>query len=236
MNGWLIAGAVLAALTLLLSCSVVVSVRITDAVRIRVGMLGVRFDVLSPERDARKAAREEKEKRRKKPRRANKKKKRASGKKKDASARKKQQEKEEDRFLDTVQLILRLIRSVFSPSLYVLRHTRLTGVSIEMAVGGESADKTALACAGIGIALNNALALLKSQITVRVKRLSIRPDFTSGRITQNTRFRVKLRLGVIIVGVAGMLIHIIRDFFLREREQEPDHTKESESKEGVDHE
>lgn len=232
MNGWLVAGIVLAALALLLSCSVVVYVRITDALRIQVGMLGLRFDVVSPERDARKAAKEKREKEKKKKKKQGGKKEKAA--RKSPGEEKKQEAKEEDRFLDTVHLILKLIRAIFSPSLYVLRHTRLTGVSVEMSVGCDSADKTALACAGIGIALNNALALLKSQITVKVKRLSIRPDFSSGRITQNTRFRVKIRLGVIIVGVVGMLIHIIQTFFLSEQEREQGKMKEI--KEGVNHE
>ena len=228
MNGWLVAGIVLAALALLLSCSVVVYVRITDALRIQVGMLGLRFDVLSPERDARKAAKEKREKEKKKKKQGGKKKKAA---KKSPGEEKKQEAKEEDRFLDTVHLILKLIRAIFSPSLYVLRHTRLTGVSVEMAVGCDSADKTALTCAGIGIALNVSVVLSFDQ---KLKRLSIRPDFSSGRITQNTRFRVKIRLGVIIVGVVGMLIHIIQTFFLSEQEREQGKMKEI--KEGVNHE
>ena len=32
------------------------------------------------------------------------------------------------------RFFLKLIRAVFSPSLFVLRHTRLTGVSVEMSV------------------------------------------------------------------------------------------------------
>lgn len=218
----LVVGIIIAVLALLLSFSVTLYVSISDAVRIKVGMFGIKFDVKSPEHDLKAAAKEAEKLEKEEQNALKKKKKKGGGKKKKTAAKSgsagKQEEK--DSFSDTVFLILNLIKSVFSPSLFVLRHTRLAGVYLDMAVGTESADKTALTYAGIGIAVSNTLAFLKSQIKVRVKHCSIRPDFTSDHITQQTHFKVKIRLGVIIWGGLGMLTNIIRSMFLKTKEEQ----------------
>lgn len=220
MKALLIIGIIILVFAVLLSFSATLYVSITDVVRMKAGAFGLRFDIRSPERDA-KLALKETERLEKKEERALKKKKRKKKKAKNGRTPAKEgHPKKEEAFSDTVFLILNIIKSIFEPSKFVLRHTRLTGLCFDMSVGTDSADKTALTYAGIGIAVNNTLALLKSQIKVTVKRFSLRPDFTAEHITQDIRFKVKVRLGVIIAGGLGMLINMIKNVFIHTKEEQ----------------
>lgn len=226
MTALIVIGAILVFFALLFSFSVTLYVRWTDALRLKVGIFGLRFDVMSPEKDEKDALREKQSR----PKRVHAKKKSSSQKKKKPSPDTK---KEVHSFSETVELVLGLIRSVFSPVTFILRHLRITDLSVWVKVGQEDADQTALTYAGIGIAVHDTVAFLKSLIPVQIKKIEIVPDFVSGETVQDVSFRVKLRLGIIIAGLLGMLFYVIKDLLSHKWKEENDREIK---KEGVSYE
>lgn len=133
---------------------------------------------------------------------------------KSASSQKQSQpEPKEDGFTTTVKEVLALIRRCFPNAKYLLRHLRFRKVTIAINVGAEDAYTTALRYGQVQAGVNTTLGLLAGYgADLKLDVLCIQPDFVTGEFRQWISFRVKLRIGVIILGALGILGKIIGHF------------------------
>lgn len=231
MTALIVVGVIAGILALPLIFSITLYVSITEDVRMKVGMFGLRFDIMSPEKDLRDERKAEKKKA--KPKKKKKKKKESGAKKTKA----KEKKKPKNDFAETVHFVLDLVHGVFPSAVRLLRRIRLTALSFRMAVGSGEPDKTAMTYTAVSAGAYNVVALLKSQITVKIKEIDIRPDFLSGNIRQDIRFKMKIRGCFIIAGAAGILYNILKVMFRRgdKGKQSPDtsENKKTKIKEGA---
>lgn len=221
----LIIGGILLLIMLLLCSHLVVQVRLTKALRIKVGILGIYVTLISPEKAHKKAAAKaretpkQKEKREQKERKKEQKKERKQALK--ASSRSKKKTFRNNRiteaqtapppktFPETVSFVLDLIRAVLPPVGGMLRHFKLTNLDLNISVGGQDAAKTALTFVKISTAVHQTCAILATQIHVQIKQIDIRPNFCSEKIQQDISFSLNIRLIRIIVGGLVILYNVV---------------------------
>ena len=140
---------------------------------------------------------------------------------KQSKAVSKQSEKE-DGFTATVKEIIALIRRCFPNAKYLLRHLRFRRVVIAVNVGAEDANTTAIRYGQVQAGVNTTLGLLAGYgADIQLQAVCIKPDFITGEFRQWISFRVKLRLGVIIVGGVGILGKVIGYFLADSRPDSP---------------
>lgn len=194
MTALIVIASIVAALWLLLSVSLTVYVHITDDVSVKVGALGYKYQLL-PERDQ--PVKLKKAKPKKKPTTEKK-----------PPAKKKKVDKLT--FGETVEMVLSGISAVLKPTGKLLSRLRLTTVDIRIAVCDDAADETAIKFGEVATAIYSVLGYLNQLITVRIKRVDIRPDFVGDEDRYDMRFKVKLRL----YSVLGAVISIFARFFV----------------------
>lgn len=255
---WIIL-ALLALLALACCLSVVLYVDIGESTRIQAGVGGVRFTLVdtrpeSPrqkvkafkkqqkkqEKQAKKEAKKKEKQKKSKEKALRKKRAAAKAKKHHSSSAKSAQtssgqnsrkkEEKEDGFSATVKEVLALIRRCFPHAGYILRHLRLRRVVIAINVGAEDAHATALRYGQVQAAVNTALATLTGYgADIQLQALCIQPDFVTGEFRQWISFRMKLRVGVIILGGLGILGKII-GYFLADSSSDRPSSGSSKSK------
>ena len=132
------------------------------------------------------------------------------------------QPEKEDGFTATVKEIIALIRRCFPNAKYLLRHLRFRRVVIAVNVGAEDAHTTAIRYGQVQAGVNTTLGLLAGYgADIQLQAVCIQPDFITGEFRQWISFRVKLRLGVIIVGAVGILGKVIGYFLADSRPDSP---------------
>lgn len=110
---------------------------------------------------------------------------------------------------ETVYFILKQIKAVLPPIGFLMKHLRITGLKVFMSVGGEDASHTALNYAAAGSGIYSLIAGLKSFMTVRVKKIELYADFVTGETHQDIAFKIKLRLGLILIAAFSMIIKYV---------------------------
>lgn len=227
---WLIPLFILLLLLLLLLCShLVLKVTLTDALRLKIGMLGIYVTVLSPEKTARalkalqqespekKKKREQKEQRKADKKRQKQQRKQARKVAAQSAKRRSRKQKLADAtaapppksFPETVSFVLEFLRALLPPVGKMLRHLKMTNLAIYISVGGQDAAKTALSFVKMSAAVHQTCALLASQMTVEIHEIDIRPNFCSEQTQQDLSFAVKIRPIRIIIGGVGILYNVI---------------------------
>ncbi len=114
-------------------------------------------------------------------------------------------------FSETVTLVLEVIKTTFPKIKNMLLKIRITAVNIDMKVGQEDAYDTAMSYSYYSMGVYQTIAVLKSNIIVKIKKISITPDFTNHEVVSNISFKVKIRLYVILFGIVGILVNIIKN-------------------------
>lgn len=128
----------------------------------------------------------------------------------------------EDGFTATVKEVVALLRRCFPNAKYLLRHLRFRRVTIAINVGAQDAYTTAIRYGQIQAGVNTTLGLLAGYgADVKLNAVCIQPDFVTGEFRQWISFRVKLRLGVIIIGGLGILGKVIGHFLAKESPDNP---------------
>lgn len=123
-------------------------------------------------------------------------------------------------FSETVHMVLDIVKAVFEPSVFALKHLRFTAINIRMSVGDEDAHATAMKYAKLGIAIKTTIGFLSSLVKVKVKRVNISADFTADKTSQQIFFKVKLRGHIILFAAVGMLVNIVKRFYLNTDKKE----------------
>lgn len=210
---------ILAVLALLIACimavSVTVYVTIGKEVDIKVGALGFKYslyptadkpDVPETEKQKVKKAKKQKKKDAKK---ATKKAKKAEGKEKKPLPEKKTNEKS---LSDTIEFVLDLLRSVVPGAVGLIRKIRFVDMRIFLSVGAGDAEQTALRYGQVNMAVYNLLACIDKAMTLKVKEVSIVPDFVTGEFGYDISFKAKLRIGGAVASAFGILFKLLGTF------------------------
>lgn len=130
----------------------------------------------------------------------------------------------EDGFTATVKKVVELIRRCFPNAKYLLRHLRFRRVTIAINVGAEDAHTTAVRYGQVQAGVHTTLGLLAGYgADLKLDAVCIQPDFVTGEFRQWITFRIKLRVGVIIVGGLGTLGKIIGYFLAENRPESSSH-------------
>lgn len=129
---------------------------------------------------------------------------------------------QEDGFTATVKEVVALLRRCFPNARFLLRHLRFRRVTIAINVGAQDAHTTAIRYGQVQAGVNTTLGLLAGYgADVKLNAVCIQPDFITGEFRQWISFRVKLRLGVIIIGGLGILGKVIGHFLAKESPDNP---------------
>lgn len=195
---WIIGGIVLL-IVLFMMISITVYVKIDETVRVKVGALGIRFTVFP--------AREKKEK----PPKTKKKKKK---KEKLAKPLKTPPEKKanERSFGDTIAFAVSILQAVVPGAVRLVRKIRITRMRIFLSVGAEDADTAAVRYGQTCIGVYSLLACVDKAMTLKVKDISIAPDFMTGQMRYDISFCAKLRIGSAVLSALGILFKLIAVF------------------------
>ena len=193
--GWIIFGCIIGLFAGILSLSAVVTVHYSEEFLIWIGAGPFRYGVLVTEEEQ--AAREAKKKQKEK------KKKTVPVKKKNSNVRQKKpsqpkKKPQKGNVKETVGIVLDLIRAIAGPLPFLLRHFRVTGLDVQVVVGGEDAAEVALNYGKLCGIVHGSLAALKNLISVRIKRVDIFCNFCSEETNQQINFKLIIRLGILL--------------------------------------
>jgi len=190
---WIIGGIVLF-IMLIMMISITVYVKIDETVRVKVGALGIRFTVFP--------AREEK------PPQA-KKKKGKLAKPQKAPPEKKANERS---FGDAIAFAVSILQAVVPGAVRIVRKIRITRMRIFLSVGAEDADTAAVRYGQTCMGVYSLLACANKAMTLKVKDISIAPDFVTGQMRYDISFCAKLRIGRAVLSALGILFKLIAVF------------------------
>lgn len=192
---WIIGGIVLL-IVLLMMVSVTVYVKIDEAVRIKVGALGIRFAVF-PARKKEKPLKTKKKK-----------------KEKPAKPQKPTPEKtaNERSLGDTISFAVSLLQTIVPGTVKLVRKIRITRMRIFLSVGAEDADTAAVRYGQTCMGLYSLLACVDKAMTLKVKDVSVTPDFVTGGTQYDISFCAKLRIGSAVSSALGILFKLVAVF------------------------
>lgn len=210
---------ILGILALIVACilavSVTVYVKIGSEVDIKVGAAGLKFSLYPtekkpgvPETEGQKAKKAKKQAK-KDAKKAKKDAKKAADKEKKPLPEKKANEKS---LSDTIEFVLDLLRSIVPGAAGLVRKIRFTQMRIFLSVGASDAEKTALQYGQVCTAVYNLLACIDKAMTLKVKDVSIVPDFVTGAFGYDISFKAKLRIGGAVASAFGILFKLLGTF------------------------
>ena len=197
MTGWIIAGAVVLLVFLLLWTDLVLAVQLEDSelsVRFRYGpvSLPVYPQPDKPQKPARKAALAKKHGRRKK--------KKATQKPPAQPVRKKKGDMGE---------LWQIICSLLPPLGTLLTSIRITRLQIQLVVGGTDAADTAIRYGQTCALVHGSVATLSGMMQVQIDRIEIGWDYLHAGITEKVSLELRLRLGIIVAQALRALWRLI---------------------------
>jgi len=102
-----------------------------------------------------------------------------------------------------------IIKSVAKPSKNLLKRIRITSLSLQMTVCAEDADETGIRFGQICTGIYALLGHLDQLLTLKVKKVEIRPDFVSDQAQYDIFFKVKLRLFHILGSGFSMIFNLL---------------------------
>lgn len=221
MTGWIIVGSIIAFFVILFSFSLTIYVKITDEVNVAIGAFGYRKKL-----DFQEPSPEETEKKREKEERKKKKKTKKSVQKKESPKEQQKKKITFKTFGETIEFALTMIKSILKPTGTMLKHIRITGLTLQMTVCSEDADETAIHFGQICMGIYNLLGHLDNLLTLKVKKVNIRPDFISDEAQYDIHFKVKLRFSHILMAGLCMLTRFIGNTMKQKQAEE---TRQEES-------
>lgn len=207
MTAIIIVSSIVLVFALLLSFSLTVYVRIKEEVSLSIGAFGYKhkFDFVDDDDDDEEEDEDDGE-----DEEAEKEKKKKKKRKKDKNVEGKTSSKVNEKTLGkTIKYILSIIKAVLKPTGKLLRHTRITKLSIYMTVCGEDADETAIKYGQVSMGIYNLLGQLDNLIKVKIKSVDIVSDFVSDEPQYDIYFKVKLRLCHIIWALLCMITRFL---------------------------
>ncbi len=192
--GWIIAGAVIAVLVVILMIPVYVGIEYKGELTVRISYLFVKIKVF-PLKEKNKGKNK-----------AKKKKEATEGDKKEKGKKKKQS------VMDILKIITDIIRSIEGKLKKVII---ISDIKVFMEVVGDDACDTALSYGKASAGINTALAILKNLITVKRARVSVFPNFTG----EENKTYVLVKFRVIPAAAAIAVIRIIVSYMKINMEQ-----------------
>ncbi len=227
MTGLIIFLCIILFFVILFISSITLYVNYSEDLSIKLGFWGIKFlDLLKDDDEEEKPKKEKKPKIKRKKKTKSKKKSELTpahteekNKSSDSTNKTDTPSKSDDRkksdgkskFSDTVTLALEIAKETFPKIKNILLNIRITALNLDMRVGSEDAHSTALNYSYCSMAVYQAIALLKTQIVVKIKRINITPDFTVSEVKTNVSFKLKIRLYVIIFSFVGIIIDILKN-------------------------
>ncbi len=182
--GWIIAGAVIAVLVVILMIPVYVGIEYKGELTVRISYLFVKIKVF-PLKEKNKGKNK-----------AKKKKEATEGDKKEKGKKKKQS------VMDILKIITDIIRSIEGKLKKVII---ISDIKVFMEVVGDDACDTALSYGKASAGINTALAILKNLITVKRARVSVFPNFAG----EENKTYVLVKFRIIPAAAAIAVIRII---------------------------
>ncbi len=191
--GWIIAGAVILVLVVILMIPVYVGIEYKGELTVRISYLFVKIKVF-PLKDKSKGK--------------DKKKKKKSAEKEDKEKGKKKKQS----IIDVLKIITDIIRSIEGKLKKVII---ISDIKVFMEVVGDDACDTALSYGKASAGINTALAVLKNLIIVKRSRVSVFPNFTG----EENKTYVLVKFRVIPAAAAIAVIRIIVSYMKINMEQ-----------------
>lgn len=115
-----------------------------------------------------------------------------------------------EQVIKEIQAILDVVKSAIKPVGKILTGIRVKRTIIDIKVAGEEADKVAIQYGYMSTAVYNLLGFLKSNISMKIKRVTIKPDFVGNESEYFIQFNAKLRVIIVVMHVIDILIKIVK--------------------------
>lgn len=196
MTALIVIATIIAVFTAILSLSITVYVTINEETTVKLGLLCCK-KTLMPEKENKKENKKQLHKK-SKPKTA---KKSEQSKKHTVSA-----PKNKASFTEMLNFSVEILKAIMPDVADLVRHIRIVGLKLNMTIGKNSADETAISYGQISAGIYNALALTDKAMVLKVKYINISPDFVRGENSCDISFKAKLRLARIIKDAAGILV------------------------------
>lgn len=209
MVGWIIAGAVLLLLLLILISPVAVVIDYGEELFVNVSYFG--FTVFQIPKIKKKSPKKKKKSRRKKSGKSDKVEKKKS--KKDAADKKEKEKPTLDELLELVRLAL---DSVGKPLRKILKRTEFSHLNLNVVCGGDDAAKAAINYGAVNFALGSALTLIDSFFTLNSPDyIHVGVDFYSEKTTFSVYVEVKLTVGAALAFAFSLIGRFLRFYCKR---------------------
>ncbi|MEG2813826.1 MAG: DUF2953 domain-containing protein [Oscillospiraceae bacterium] len=177
---------------IILNFSLVIYVVIKEEIVLKIGAFGLRWEI---DFDAQTNNQQEKEEKNKKSKKSN--------------AKTKRKKPTEQSFFDVIKFALDMIKTFFPPVFTMIKKIRLTNLRLNMTVVSESADKTAIKSGTMSALIYTFLGQIDNLIKLKIKRISINPDFNSKEAQYDISFKIKLRFSTILRAGFSMLFKFL---------------------------
>ncbi|MEG0894197.1 MAG: hypothetical protein RSE93_00665 [Oscillospiraceae bacterium] len=204
MTALIVIASIIVFFAIILSFSITFYVAITDDISLKVGIFGIKINLITKSDD-------EVEEKSKPKQKINKKSNR--GKSKKSKEKSKEKVKVDNKsFFETAKMVIELIKSALKPTAKALKKIRLTNLKAYILVGNDCADKTAMSYVAVASAFYNSVNVLNSIIKVKIKQISIHPDFVSNESKYDISFKIKLRLSTALGCLISILFKLLKTF------------------------
>lgn len=132
----------------------------------------------------------------------------SKGKKAEATTsprKKKKKTKTKEEIKELLTGLYDLLRAVIRPTGFVLRHARIDDLDLQIVVGGEEPDETAIAYGRWNAAVYGGLATLRNFMKIKCNRLVLAVDFTQLETEVAFSATFKIRIWALLVTVIRMI-------------------------------
>jgi len=185
----------LALILLLLFCSLSITVDYDNKLSVKLGFLGMRFNLMK-----------KKKKEKKKEKKGDNKK--AKSKPKEPSPL--ETKWKEKNFMGKVRFVIEIMREVVPQLKYMLSHTRVRGLRLDIRVANPDAAKTAVEYGNVCSLLYPFLSWLQGFLDISMKKVNVTAAFGEEKCSAKLHFKVKIRVIILLI-TAFKLIKIYLD-------------------------
>lgn len=119
---------------------------------------------------------------------------------------------------ETIFLVIDIIRSVVKPTKFMLRNMKISQVKLNVIVGGEEPDETAIRFGHWNAAVYGGLATMRNFMKIQCDKINIAVDFTKQETEVYAAGMIKIRFLVILIAAFRILINILVNTFKRAKE------------------
>lgn len=121
---------------------------------------------------------------------------------------------------ETLTMIYDILRAVIRPTGLILRNIKIADLRLDVVVGGEEPDETAIRFGRWNAAVYGGLAALRNLIDIRCKKVMIAVDFTEPETKLSAGGIIKVRIFVLLIAAARMICRFLVNTLKKEKETE----------------